>query len=173
MTIIVSGTNRLNSNTARISAYYQKELAKKGLTSDILYLTDLPETIIKTDLFGQRSEAFQLIQDKVAAADKFIFVVPEYNGSFPGILKLFIDCCKFPDSFYDKKVALVGHSSGKYGNIRGIDHLTGICNYINLHVMPLKIHIPAIHTELNEEGDFFKEDTLKFINQQMDKFVAF
>lgn len=173
MTIIVSGTNRPNSNTAKISEYYQKILATKGLETEILYLTDLPATIIKTDLFGQRSEAFQPIQDKISHAEKFIFVVPEYNGSFPGILKLFIDCCKFPDSFYDKKVALVGHSTGKYGNIRGIDHLTGICNYMNLHVMPLKIHIPKIHTEFNENGDFFKEDTLKFTHQQMDKFIEF
>lgn len=173
MTIIVSGTNRPNSNTAKIAEYYQKVLAAKGLQSEVLYLTDLPDNLLKTDLFGQRSEAFQPIQDKITKADKFIFVVPEYNGSFPGVLKVFIDCCKFPDSFYDKKVALVGHSTGKYGNIRGIDHLTGICNYINLHVMPLKIHIPLIHTELNEAGDFFKEDTLKFTNQQIDKFMAF
>lgn len=173
MTIIVSGTNRPNSNTAKICEYYQKMLAAKGLESEILYLTDLPSTIIKTDLFGERSDAFQLIQDKISVADKFIFVAPEYNGSFPGILKLFIDCCQFPDSFFDKKVALVGHSTGKYGNIRGIDHLTGICNYINLHVLPMKIHIPAIHTEFDENGDFFKEDTVKFTNQQMDKFIKF
>ena len=173
MTIIVSGTNRPNSNTAKISKYYQKMLAAKGLESEILYLTDLPDNIIKTDLFGQRSEAFQKIQDKITVADKFIFVAPEYNGSFPGILKLFIDCCQFPNSFSDKKVALVGHSTGKYGNIRGIEHLTGICNYINLNVLPMKIHIPAIHAEFDENGDFFKEDTLKFTDQQMDKFVGF
>ncbi|MFC5282343.1 NADPH-dependent FMN reductase [Pedobacter alpinus] len=173
MTIIVSGTNRINSNTAKIAQYYQKTLAAKGLESEILYLTDLPATVIQTDMYGDRSEAFQKIQDKVSEAQKFIFIAPEYNGSFPGILKLFIDCCKFPDSFFEKKVALVGHSTGKYGNIRGIDHLTGICNYINLHVLPLKIHIPSIHTELNEEGDFFKEDTLKFTGQQMDRFIKF
>lgn len=173
MTIIVSGTNRINSNTAKIAQYYQKTLAEKGLESKILYLIDLPSTIIKTDMYGDRSEAFQKMQDEVSAAEKFIFIAPEYNGSFPGILKLFIDCCKFPESFFDKKVALVGHSTGKYGNIRGIDHLTGICNYINLHVLPLKVHIPAIHTELNEEGDFFKEDTLKFTGQQMDRFIRF
>ncbi len=173
MTIIVSGTNRPNSNTAKICEYYQKTLATKGFASEILYLTDLPENFIKSDMFGQRSEAFQALQDKITAAEKFIFIAPEYNGSFPGILKVFIDCCQFPDSFSDKKVALVGHATGKYGNIRGIDHLTGICNYINLDVLPMKVHIPAIHTELNEDGDFFKEDTVKFTNQQMDKFIGF
>jgi chromate reductase len=173
MTLIISCTNRPNSNTFILAKYYQKSLAEKGLESNILSLTDLPETLIHSDLYGKRSAAFQEIQDKVTAAKKFLFIVPEYNGSFPGILKLFIDACKFPDSFYDKKAALVGHSTGKYGNIRGIDHLTGVCNYINLHVLPLKIHIPAIHTELNENGNLFKEDTVKFTNDQMNRFIKF
>ncbi len=173
MTLIVSGTNRINSNTLKLAKYYQKTLLAKGLDAQLLSLTDLPETLIHSDLYGQRSEAFQKIQNQVTAAQKFIFIVPEYNGSFPGVLKLFIDACKFPDSFYDKKAALVGHSTGKYGNIRGIDHLTGVCNYMNLHVMPLKIHIPAIHTEFDENGDLFKEDTLKFTKQQMDKFIVY
>ena len=173
MTLIISGTNRPNSNTYKLAKYYQKTLAKKGMDAQLLSLADLPETLIFSDLYGKRSEAFQAIQDQITKAEKFLFVVPEYNGSFPGILKLFIDACKFPDSFQDKKAALVGLATGKYGNIRGIEHLTGICNYINLHVLPLKIHIPAIHTEFNEEGDLFKEDTLKFTNDQMDRFIKF
>jgi NAD(P)H-dependent FMN reductase len=173
MTLIVSGTNRPNSNTLKVSKYYQKVLAEKGEESTILDLSDLPETIIKSDLYGQRSDDFQIIQNQITATQKFLFVVPEYNGSFPGILKLFIDACKFPESFFDKKVALVGISSGKYGNIRGIEHLTGVCNYINLHVLPLKIHIPYINLELNEENNLFKEDTLKFTYQQIDRFIKF
>jgi len=42
-----------------------------------------------------------------------------------------------------------------------------------LHVLPLRLHIANIKTELNEAGDFFKEDTLKFTAEQMDKFIAF
>ena len=104
---------------------------------------------------------------------KFLFVIPEYNGSFPGVLKVFIDACSFPESFYDKKVALVGLSSGKYGNIRGLDHFTGVCHYVHLNMLPLKIHIPAIRTELDEQGNLFKEDTLKFTDEQIDKFIVF
>ncbi|TKB96703.1 NADPH-dependent FMN reductase [Pedobacter cryophilus] len=173
MTLIISGTNRPNSNTYKLAKYYQKTLAEKGLESNILALTDLPETLIHSDLYGKRSPEFQKIQDQVTAAQKFLFIIPEYNGSFPGILKLFIDACKFPDSFFDKKAALVGLATGKYGNVRGIEHFTGVCNYINLHVLPLKIHIPAIHTELDENGDLFKEDTIQFTHQQMDRFIKF
>ncbi len=172
MTLIISATNRPNSNTFKVASYYQKELQKKNYTTSILSLSDLPPNIIETDLYGKRSEEFAAIQAQVTAAEKFIFVIPEYNGSYPGVLKTFIDACDFPQSFYDKKAALVGISSGKYGNIRGIDHFTGVCHYINLHVMSLKLHIPNIRTEINEEGELFKEDTIRFTNQQMDKFIT-
>lgn len=173
MTLIVSATNRPHSNTLKVAQYYQNELLEKGEKSELFSLIDLPETIIKSDMYGQRSEAFQRIQEMVSKTDKFIFIIPEYNGSFPGVLKIFIDACTFPESFFGKKAALVGVSSGKYGNIRGVEHFTGICNYINLNVMPLKIHIPAINKELNADGSLFHEDTIKFCDEQMDRFTKF
>ena len=173
MTTIISCTNREGSNTLKLAEYYHKELAAKGFESEILSLKNLPDNFIVSDLYGKRSEAFQSIQDKISATTKFIFVVPEYNGSFPGILKLFIDACTFPDSFYGKKAALVGLATGKYGNVRGIEHFTGICHYINLHVLPLRIHIPAVGKEFDENGNLFKEDTVKFVSQQIEQFIAF
>jgi chromate reductase len=173
MLTIISGTNRPGSNTLKVAKYYQDTLAKKGQDAGILNLMDLPENFISSDLYGKRSPEFAGILERIAATEKFIFIIPEYNGSFPGVLKTFIDACEFPASFYDKKACLVGISSGKYGNIRGIDHFGGVCSYLHLHVLPLRIHIPAIKTELDENGAFYKEDTLKFTNEQLDKLIAF
>lgn len=173
MVTIISGTNRPNSNTLKVAKYYQKTLSAKGLESGLFSLENLPDNLIASDLYGKRTEAFQGIQDMVSRTSKFLFIIPEYNGSFPGVLKTFIDACNFPESFYDKKAALVGISSGKYGNIRGVDHFGGVCSYLHLNVLPLRIHISSIKTELDENGDFIKEDTLKFSHQQMDKFILF
>ncbi|WP_158827235.1 NADPH-dependent FMN reductase [Mucilaginibacter lacusdianchii] len=173
MITIIAGTNRPDSSTLKLSKYYQRLLLNKGLEVNLFSLMDLPANFIQTDMFGKRSEAFVPMQQMVADTQKFLFVIPEYNGSFPGVLKAFIDACDFPNSFYDKKAALVGLSSGKYGNIRGIEHFTGVCNYMHMHIMPLKIHIPAIHKELDEEGNLHKADTLKFVNEQIEKFVKY
>jgi NAD(P)H-dependent FMN reductase len=173
MVTIISATNRPGSSTLKLAKYYQKRLSEKGLEAGLLSLSQLPGNIIESDLFGKRSAAFQPIQDIVTSTEKFLFVIPEYNGSFPGVLKVFMDACSFPESFYEKKAALVGLSSGKYGNIRGIDQFTGICHYMHLHVMSLKIHIADIRGELNADGDLFKEDTLRFTNEQMEKFILF
>lgn len=173
MITIVSGTNRKNSYTLMVAKYYQKQIKKRGIDAAILSLEDLPPSIIQSDLYGARSEDFKPIQELVSKTKKFIFVIPEYNGSFPGVLKVFIDACSFPQSFYDKKAALIGISSGRYGNIRGVDHFTGVCNYCHINVLPLKLHIPLIRSEINDNHLIFKEDTFAFISEQIDKFLAF
>ena len=173
MITIISSTNRSGSSTLKLARYYQNRLKEKGTEAGLFSLTELPPNLIETDLYGKRSKAFEPIQDIVTKTQKFLFVIPEYNGSFPGVLKVFVDACSFPESFYDKKVGLVGLSSGKYGNIRGLDHFTGVCHYLHLNVLPLKIHIAGIRTELDAEGNLFKEDTLKFTDEQIGKFIVF
>src|SRR5476651_652154 len=99
MVTIIASTNRLNSSTLKLALYYQRKLNDKGLPTNLLSLTDLPPNLIETDLYGKRSPEFQKIQDLVTSTTKFLFVIPEYNGSFPGVLKVFIDACDFPGSF--------------------------------------------------------------------------
>lgn len=173
MITIIASTSRPGSATLKVANYYQKRLAEMGAEANVLSLMDLPPNLIQTDLYGKRSEAFARILETVNRSDKFIFIIPEYNGSYPGVLKVFIDACDFPESFYEKKAALVGVSSGKYGNIRGIDHFTGVCHYLNLHVMALKLHIANIKTEIDADGNLFKEDTVKFTDEQMKKFIKY
>lgn len=173
MLTLIAGTNRPGSSTLKLADYYHKRLVEKGIEAAILSLESLPENLLKTDLYGKRSEAFKPIQAQIDTSEKFIFIIPEYNGSFPGALKILMDACDFPQSFFDKKAALVGISSGKYGNIRGVDHFTGVCNYLNMHVFSLKLHIPFIRKEMDTENNLTQEDTIKFTEDQIDRFLKF
>jgi len=174
MITIISGTNRPHSNTFKLASYYQQRLLEKGAAAHLLSLADLSADFISADMYSKAgNDAFRPYQDRITATEKFIFVIPEYNGSFPGILKTFVDACKFPDSFFNKKAALVGLSSGKYGNVRGVDHFTGVCHYVRLHVLPLRIHIPHIFNEFDAEGNLYKEDTVRFTNEQIAEFIRF
>jgi len=40
-------------------------------------------------------------------------------------------------------------------------------------VLPLRIHIPNIKQELDANDQLFKEDTVKFTNEQIEKFIKF
>lgn len=173
MNLIIAGTNRPNNKSEKVADYYLRELQRLGQEWEVLFLGDLPDQLIASDLYGKRSEAFAAIQEKVSRAQKFVFVIPEYNGSYPGVLKVFMDACAFPASFFNKKAALVGISTGKYGNVRGVDHFTGVCNYMRMHVMPLKLHISHIQNELDGSGNFHEPLTVKYVQEQIEEIARF
>lgn len=171
MITIISATNRPNSNTLKIAKNYAQLMEKQGVESKLFSLESLPVDFTATDLYNKRSENFQqLLNEYIVPAKKFVFIVPEYNGSFPGILKTFIDAIH-PDINRGKKAALVGVSSGRAGNLRGLDHLTGILHYLGLHILPNKQPISSVLTLLNEDGTLKDENTIKVLEKQIGDFI--
>ena len=75
------------------SCVVQSILNTKGETSQIVDLVDLPGDFVANALYENngKNADFNALREKVQSSDKLVFVVPEYNGSFPGILKTFID----------------------------------------------------------------------------------
>ena len=170
---IVSGTNRKNSQSFRVAEFYKELFKEQGVEAKILSLKDLPHDFVFNDTFGKRTEAFKPVQALVSGTDKFVFIIAEYNGSFPGILKSFIDACDFPESFKGKKACLVGLSAGRFGNLRGLEHFVGIAHYIKLEVFSNKIYLPAVEKLLGESGAFKDEFLLSLVKEQISDFIAF
>jgi NAD(P)H-dependent FMN reductase len=169
---VISGTNRADSHTEKIARHYEGVLKEKGEVVNYLCLKDLPPDFINTDLYGKRSEAFQkMIDEDIADQHKFIFVSPEYNGSFAGVLKVFLDAVP-PRLWADNKACLVGVSSGRAGNLRGLEHLTNILNYLKVNVYHNKLPISRVDTLMDSAG-IKDEETLKVINLQVEGFLKF
>lgn len=144
MITFISGTNRPENATLQIAHKAAKFYSEKGLNTQIYSLCDLPRDVAFSELYGERSTAFEeTIRSMVADVDKFVFVLPEYNGGFPGILKLFLDAVE-PHHWYGKKAALIGVSAGRSGNLRGLDHLTGVLNYLQVNVLHYKPSLSRI-----------------------------
>jgi|SRR3954470_585120 len=171
MTTIISATNRPNSNTSKIASAYAQLMEKQGVAAKVFSLEQLSPDMHFIDLYGKHSEKFQqLLQEYIIPAEKFVFIVPEYNGSFPGILKLFIDAIH-PDVNRGKKAALVGVSSGRAGNLRGLDHLTSVLHYLGIYVHPNKLPISSVLSVLNEQGKLTDEMTVKVLEKQIGEFL--
>lgn len=172
--IIVCGTNRTDSVSWQISLIYQQILNDMGIENDLIDLTDLPHDFAFSALYENsgKNEAFNPFREIMAAHKKFVFIVPEYNGSFPGVLKTFIDGLKFPDSFRDKKCALVGVSSGIQGAGLALSHLTDIFHYCGMHVLALKPRLS--HIEKNfREGTIMNELYMTLLQDQAKKLIEF
>lgn len=173
MITVIIGTNRPDSNTSKIAEVYLQYLKMQGVEVSLLPLVNLPENFLISDFFGKRSQQFSaLIDEFIVPANKIILVVPEYSGSFPGILKSFIDAV--PHEYWiGKKIALTGVATGRGGNIRGLDHLTGILNYLAAAVYPRLLPISQCHTIIDQAGTVTDSYTLTAIKQQTDGFLDF
>ena len=170
---IISATNRVDSNTEKVATYYKSALKSKGVDVELFSLKDLPESVLHTDMYGKRSEDFQKIIDTyVDKQSKFIFISPEYNGSFAGVLKVFLDAVP-PRIWTENKACLVGVSTGRAGNLRGMEHLTNILNYLKINVHHNKLPISRVDTLLDAQGNLMDTDTLKVIDIQLEGFLKF
>jgi chromate reductase len=170
---IISGTNRPQSRTRQISNLIQKIYADLGETVEILDLIELPFG----ELTGHHYSGAGLHMDweeavrKITAADGLIFVVPEYNGSFPGALKYFIDHWKFPDSFEGRPVCFVGLGA-LFGGLRPIEHLQQVMAYRNAFQFPQRIFLMNIFKTL-QNGELHDAVALQLLKDQAVGFQKF
>lgn len=166
MYTIISGTNRPSSNTIKVAQQYQQILKEKGIESTFLSLEGLNVL--------ERNPAFEKIEnEKLIPAQKFIFVSPEYNGSIPGVLKAMFDISSIEKCWWGKKALLTGVSTGRAGNLRGMEHLTGILHYLKMNVHHNKLPISVVNKLFNELGVITDKATLKSMHTQLDEFISF
>lgn len=164
MVTIISGTNRKHSNTSRIVGEYQLILREKGIEAGILSLEDL-------DLMHYNT-AFEAIENEILIpTTHFIIISPEYNGSFPGVLKMLFDTSRSHEIWFHKRALLTGVATGRAGNLRGMDHLADVLNYLKITVHPNKLPISAVNSVMGSDGKIIDKNTLKAINQQLDEFI--
>ena len=172
--VIVCGTNRVDSVSYQISEIYQGILHKLGVSSEIIDLKNLPPDFAFTALYDNagKNHDFNHFRRLMAESHKFVFIVPEYNGSFPGVLKTFIDGLQYPDSFQNKKCALVGVSSGIQGAGLALSHLTDIFHYCGMNVLALKPKLSHIEQHF-QEGNIINELYTTLLEDQAQKLISF
>ena len=111
MITIISGTNRKNSNTLKIAGEYQHILVEKGIEAGIFSLENV-------DLLNYNAEFEKIENEILIPTTHFIIISPEYNGSFPGVLKMLFDSSRSHEMWYHKKALLTGVATGRAGNLR-------------------------------------------------------
>lgn len=149
---IISGTNRPGNLSIGVARQYAQLLKAGGIDSNLFSLESLPEDFLSSDLYGNRSQSFQEINQQILSTPHLLFVVPEYNGSIPGILKLFIDACDYPQSFRNKEVWMVGLSAGRSGNRVGCLHLRDIMNFLGSTVDQEPLLLYGLKEKVGENG---------------------
>lgn len=89
---------------------------------------------------------------KIAEADAYLVISPEYNHSIPGELKNAIDSVFVSFAFRNKPMAMVGYSAGVGGGIRAIEHLVQVA--VEVEAVPLRstVVLPYVDKAFTADG---------------------
>jgi chromate reductase, NAD(P)H dehydrogenase (quinone) len=167
MITVISGTNRADSMTMRIASLYYDLLLEKSTEKVQLF------SLEGRQVWERGEEMIALEQQYLVPAQKFVIIMPEYNASFPGILKLMMDNSDIKKCWWYKKAALVGVSDGRAGNLRGIEHMTAILHYLKVNVLYNKLLLSQINQEMDNSGVLMKPKTAAAINEQVEDILKF
>ncbi len=102
---------------------------------------------------------------KIAKADGYIWVSPEYNHSYSAILKNAIDYVYH--EWNKKPVGLVSY--GSVGGARAVEHLRGVASELQMASMRTAVHIPEPWNLLDEKGKFKSEKFDYMANLMLDQ----
>lgn len=152
MIAVISGTNRPGAKTLDVARIVDNMLDEVGASAQLLDLALLPLDLFRPEAYIEKPVAFNPFQQAILDADGIVIVVPEYNGSYPGVVKYFIDMLRFPESLVDKPAALVGLSSGRWGGLRAVEQMKMVLQYRHVHLYGRSCFLPGIGELLREDG---------------------
>ena len=115
---VVIGSNREGRFGAIVARWFLEAIADvDDLDVDIIDLADLD---LHTRIGIDPPETMQSVFPRVAAADAFVFITPEYNHSFPASIKAFIDL--HVEQWSGKAIGFVSYG-GIAGGLRAVEAL--------------------------------------------------
>jgi NAD(P)H-dependent FMN reductase len=150
---IISGSPREKSLTRRVALYLKKQL--ESITDHEIGLIDvkdwdLPLVQSVFTSVGNTPEEFKPLAKRMFAADAFIFVSPEYNGSYSPAMKNLVD--HFPKQ-YHKPIGVVSASPGALGGIRAAHQMQLLVIALFGIGSPYMLIVPSVDKKFDEGGN--------------------
>jgi NAD(P)H-dependent FMN reductase len=159
---VILGTSRKGRASVHAARLISDLLNRRaGVTSHVIDIASLP---LPTD------DAGEAIKDApfaaaMTAADGLVIVAPEYNHSFPGLLKHTLDSCL--SEYIHKAVGLVGVSSGPFAGIRVVQSLLPVMRELGLVTIFWDINIGHVGKVFAEDGRLLDEAFIR----RSDRFI--
>ncbi|MGA4541270.1 NADPH-dependent FMN reductase [Uniformispora flossi] len=147
--VVVVGSNRDGRIGGVVADWFVGQARAGGWEVDVVDLADtpLPAAILPPGT----SDAPEVVGlgERLAAADAFAVVTPEYNHSFPAVLKHAIDL--FREEWRAKPVAFVSYG-GMGGGLRAVEQLRLV--FAELHAVSMRdsVSFHGVWSLFDEDG---------------------
>jgi chromate reductase len=175
--LVFAGSIRNGSFNKMLADAAVKALRAAGIETTWADLKDYPMPFYDGDVeaatgLPERAKAFK---ELLRSHDAFVIASPEYNGSFPALVKNVIDWTSRGEQgdapltvYRDKIVAILSTSPGAGGGRRGLEHLRLLFERIRVTVIPEQVSIPRAGEAFDAEGGLAHEED----RQGLDRLVA-
>lgn len=154
---IISGSARAGSTSVRVAYALQKWLTEA--TPHQVGLIDCRDFVLPPLQHVFKSventpEEFRPLAKKVFEANAFIWISPEYNGSYAPALKNLID--HFPKQLH-KPVGIVSVTNGRLGGMRASQQMILLATAIFAIPSPQLLLVPQVEKLFGPEGNLLDE----------------
>jgi len=161
---VILGTSRKGRASVHAATLLADLLNRRaGVRSHVIDIAALP---LPVDDAGEAIKQ-AAYSDAISAADGLVIVAPEYNHSFPGLLKHILDSCL--NEYIHKAVGLVGVSAGPFAGIRVVQSLLPVMRELGLVTIFWDINIGQVGKVFAEDGrlldDGFVRRSDRFIRE--------
>ncbi len=173
MITIIAGTNRADSVSSKVATFLAETYGGLGVEAGVIDLVDLPLETLAPNAYFEKPPKVQEFIERILASSGLVMVVPEYNGSMPGALKLFVDMLPYPESFEDRPVSFVGIAAGQFAGLRPVEHLQQVFGYRNALNFPRRVFIPAVGSVIKAEGGLPASEYATRLREQAEAFLSY
>ncbi len=173
MVTVIASTNRPESLTEIVAQKYFALVKSKESDAKYFSLQQLTTNFFHPNMYEKKDESLiALVEEFIAPSDKLVFIIPEYNGSYPGILKCFLDMVH-PKYFREKKAGIIGISDGHAGNLRGQEHLNGVLQHLRMLVHFAQPKLSDINKMMNDDLEIVDERVLRLLHDHAERMINF
>lgn len=163
---------------SKLLAENLKELAADSMELEVIEIANLNYYNEEYDEDVKNTpKEYVEFRNKAKTFDGFIFVTPEYNRSYPAVLKNALDVGSRPygANVWNNKTALVvSHSIGGMGGFGANQHLRQVLSALNLITLAQpEVYLGGVGNFFNEDGKLSKEGTIKYLKSVLVAFAEF
>ena len=160
---VIIGSTRQQRFSEKPAKWIFEEVQKlDGVTAELLDLRDFPLPFFddaEPPIMRKGQHANPVVRafgEKIASADAFIIVTPEYNYGYPAVLKNALD-----HFFYEWNKKVVGFVSyGGVAGARSVEQLRTVASGLDMVPLREAIHIAQFWSALDDQGNV-KADAVK------------
>jgi NAD(P)H-dependent FMN reductase len=169
---ILSGSPRTDSITHRIALFLQRYLQQKSQHNvGIIDVRDWDVPSLLQSGWSSPEKApkeLRPLAERMFAAEAFILLSPEYNGSYSGALKNLLD--HFPKQTR-KPFGIATASPGALGGIRAAQQMQLLVAALFGIGSPYMMVVPTVQNKFDEEGNLIDDNFQKSIDVFVTEFL--